>query len=144
MRRRLFSLLALATAALGTTFLVPAHAAVNGFVTVLTGSQERPGPGDPDGIGVATVTLDSGTGQVCVRWRVRNISPAVAAHIHFAPVGVPGKVVVPLPTPVGSASSGCTTADPALVQAIIDHPAAYYVNVHTSEYPGGAIRGQLD
>jgi len=143
MRRRLVSLLALATAALGTTFLVPAHAAVNGFVTVLTGSQERPGPGDPDGIGVATVTLDSGTGQVCVRWRVSNINPAVAAHIHFAPAGVPGKVVVPLPAPVGGSSSGCTTADPALVQAIIDHPAAYYVNVHTSDYPAGAIRGQL-
>jgi hypothetical protein len=143
MRRRLVSLLALVTAALGTTFMVPAHAAVNGFVTVMSGSQERPGPGDPDGLGVATVILDSGTGSVCVRWRVLNISPAVAAHIHFAPAGVPGKVVVPLPAPVGSSSSGCTTADRGLVQQIIDHPAAYYVNVHTSEFPGGAIRGQL-
>src|SRR5947199_3503665 len=66
MRRRLIALLALMTAALGTALALPAHAAVGGFVVVMHGSEERPALGDPDAIGVATLTLDSSTGQVCV------------------------------------------------------------------------------
>lgn len=53
MRRRLVPMLAIVTAALGTAFTLPAHAAVGGFVVVMNGSQERPGPGDPDAIGTA-------------------------------------------------------------------------------------------
>jgi hypothetical protein len=30
-----------------------------------------------------------------------------------------------------------------VLQAIVDDPAGYYVNLHTAEFPGGAIRGQL-
>jgi len=137
-------MLALATAGIGSTFAVPASADIAAHVTVMDGSQESPRPGDPDGIGVATVTLDSGTGRVCVRWRMINVDPLTAAHIHQAPPGVAGPVVVSLPVPVGGASSGCTTASPALVQSIIDNPSGFYVNVHNPAYPGGALRGQLD
>ncbi|HTJ74767.1 MAG TPA: CHRD domain-containing protein [Acidimicrobiales bacterium] len=143
MRRRLIALLAFVTAALGTTLALPAHAAVGGFIVVMHGSEERPVLGDPDAIGTATLTLDSTTGRVCVRWRILNADPMTAGHIHLAPVGVAGPVVVPLPTPVGSASSGCTTASPALVQRILDNPSAYYVNVHNAAYPGGVMRAQL-
>jgi hypothetical protein len=144
MRRRLLPLLALATVGLGSTFALPASADIGAHVVVMDGSQERPLPGDPDGIGTATITLDSGTGRVCVRWRMINVDPLTAAHIHQAPVGVAGPVVVPLPVPVGSASSGCTTANRTVVQNIIDNPSAFYVNVHNPTYPGGALRGQLD
>ncbi|HEX3621658.1 MAG TPA: CHRD domain-containing protein [Acidimicrobiales bacterium] len=142
-RRRLVPVLAVATAALGTSFALPAHAAVTAFSTVMTGSQEVPGPGDANAIGSAIVTLDSSTGQVCVRWHLRNVGTITAGHIHAAPAGVAGPVVVPLPTPVGDFSSGCTTASPALVQRIIDNPSNYYVNVHDAEFPGGVMRGQL-
>lgn len=143
MRRRLIPLLAFATAALGTTFVLPAHATVDGIVVVMRGSEERPALGDPDGVATATLTFDSVTGQVCVRWRVRDIAPLTAAHIHLAPAGQAGPVVVPLPVPVGSASSGCTTASTTIVSNIINDPAAYYVNIHNATYPGGAARAQL-
>jgi len=67
----------------------------------------------------------------------------VAAHIHSAPAGVNGPIVVPLVPPTSGSSSDCASVDRDLVLAILQHPENYYVNVHTTEYPGGAIRGQL-
>jgi hypothetical protein len=40
-------------------------------------------------------------------------------------------------------SSGCVEADRGLIKDIRKNPAGYYVNVHTTEFPGGAIRDQL-
>jgi hypothetical protein len=42
-------------------------------------------------------------------------------------------------------SEGCNEPmeDASVLQAIVDDPAGYYVNLHTEEFPGGAIRGQL-
>lgn len=117
------------------------------FTTTLTGAAEVPGPGDPDGSGTATVWLNPGEEQVCWEIQVSDITlPAIAAHIHEAPVGVAGPVVVPLfpPAPDESGfSSGCISADRAEIKEIIQHPEEYYVNVHTTDYPAGALRGQL-
>jgi len=53
-------------------------------------------------------------------------------------------VVVPLNAPASSGvSSGCVTGSRTLVAAILANSAGYYVNVHTSDYPNGAVRGQL-
>jgi hypothetical protein len=113
------------------------------FATVMTGAQEVPIPGDPDGTGVAVLTLNPGLGELCFDLTVQNIAPATAAHVHRAPVGVPGPVVVPLVPPTGGHSSGCVSASRELLIAIIENPEGYYVNVHNAEYPGGAVRGQL-
>lgn len=118
-------------------------------LTSLNGAEERPGPGDTDGIGFATITLNVGKGRVCWTLTWDNIDPlVVGAHIHIAPAGVAGPIVVFLSwVPMSRATvSGCRTGvDPALVQAIIDFPDQYYVNVHTSpSFAGGAIRGQLN
>ncbi len=107
----------------------------------LNGFNEVPGPGDPDGLGVAEVTLDPVDGTACVVWTVRDIEPAAMAHIHTGAADVSGPVAVPLAIPP---AGGCTFGHhPTLLQAIIDDPSAYYVNVHTASFPDGAIRGQL-
>jgi hypothetical protein len=112
-------------------------------VTTLSGAEEVP-PADPDGTGFASITLNAGQATVCWEISVSNIAPAFAAHIHVAPAGVNGPVVVTLSPPTTGSSSGCTeNVDPVLIQAIIDHPDQYYVNVHNAEFPGGAVRGQL-
>ena len=115
------------------------------FTTTLTGAAEVPGHGDPDGSGTARITLNPGTGQVCWEIHVTGITlPASAAHIHEAPVGVAGPVDVPLSAPDADGfASGCTTVDREEVLEIIQHPEEYYVNVHNSDYPAGALRGQL-
>lgn len=110
----------------------------------LTGAAEVPGPGDPDGSGTAALTLNQGRGEICFEIAYNNIGTAQASHIHAAPAGVEGGVVVGLfTTPTESPASGCVEADPALIKDIRQNPEEYYVNVHTAEFGGGAIRGQL-
>ena len=121
----------------------PQAAAVGGkpFVVNLTGAAEAPGPGDPDGSGVAQLRLKT-SGEVCYEIQIANLDPAVAAHIHVASAGIPGPVVVPLPIGANG-GEGCVAVAKDLIKAIKADPAGYYVNVHTTIYPAGAIRGQL-
>jgi hypothetical protein len=102
------------------------------------------GAGDLDGRGGATITIDGA--EVCWGITVRNIEDPIAAHIHRGKRSVNGGIEVTLsqpPTGDPGASSGCTGADAALLQEIQEHPRRFYVNVHTGDFPGGAIRGQL-
>ena len=110
--------------------------------TVLTGAAEV-GGGDPDGTGTAALRVNPGTGQICYTITVANLDPVTAAHIHNAPAGVNGPIVVPLTAPTSGSVTDCTTADPALARDIVVHPENYYVNVHTTVFPAGAVRGQL-
>ena len=125
-----------------TTLLTPTSGG-RAFEIALTGEAESP-TGDPVATGTSTVRLRAGQGQVCFQLAVDNLPPAVAAHIHQGVAGSSGNVVVPLTTPnAAGKSSGCATAARNLVAAILAAPASFYVNVHTSEFPAGAIRGQL-
>ncbi len=114
------------------------------FVTNLTGEAEVP-LGDLDGSGVAIVRLDPDSGKVCWTYKVRDVAPIAAAHIHVAPAGVAGPVVIPFASAdaTSGVSNGCTMADPALVSTIVANPSGYYVNVHNADFPPGALRGQL-
>lgn len=131
--------LALVVATAGT-----AAASTTTFVTQMTGEVEVP-IGDLDGSGVAVVRLDADTGDVCWTYKVRDVAPIFAAHIHVGPAGVAGPVVIPFAAPdaTSGVSIGCTTADPALVSAIVANPSGYYVNTHNVDFPAGALRGQL-
>jgi len=109
----------------------------------LTGEAESPA-GDPVGNGTATIRLRLGQAQVCYKLAAKNLPAAVAAHIHSGAAGASGPVVIPLATPGSDGTaSGCATTTRSLVAAILKSPGNYYVNVHTGEFPGGAIRGQL-
>ena len=113
--------------------------------TTLTGAAEVPGPGDPDGIGTAKITVNPGQREICYELSVEDITlPATGAHIHVGTADESGDVVVPLTPPDESgSSSGCADVSRELALAIIRNPENYYVNVHTSDFPLGAVRGQL-
>ena len=144
-RRRTIAALIGVSALVMTLALAPTAQAVTRITVTLTGAAERPDPGDPDGTGTASFTFNRGLGEVCFDIEVTGITlPTIGAHIHLAPVTDAGPVVVPLTPPGASGtSSGCVDADPALVKAISKNPSAYYVNVHTTDFPAGALRAQL-
>ena len=115
--------------------------------TDLNGVEEAPGPGDANATGHADITVKPGKNEVCydLSWAAID-GTVLAAHIHVAPPGFAGQVVVPLFSGALAGTdeaSGCIDVDAALVKAIRKDPAAYYVNVHSTIYPAGAIRGQL-
>ena len=116
--------------------------AVGVFTTDLEGESEVPRRGDLDGTGYATVIAIPEAGLVCYVIVVFDIGPASAAHIHEAPVGVAGKIVVGLDPPTHGISGGCIE-NRQESEDIAEDPSDYYVNVHNAEFPGGALRGQL-
>ena len=111
--------------------------------TGLTGAEEVPGPGDPDGSGTALLRVNPGRGTLCYRLSVQEIAGATGAHLHEAPTGEAGPIVVPLQPPSDGTSSGCVNIGRALAHDIVRDPSDYYVNVHNAAFPKGALRGQL-
>lgn len=145
--RRLSSGLALVSAV--TLALVMSSAALAGgrpLSASMTGPQEVPVAGDPDGTGTATFTLNQGTGTICFAWSVENITlPATASHIHPGAAGVANPPLVTLTgADADGVASGCVTASKEIIKAIRANPGDYYVNVHNADFPGGAVRGQLE
>jgi hypothetical protein len=126
---------------------VPVRAQTLTFTALLTSGQEPPpNTNDSTAFGVAFVTFNADTGEVCFSISYEEFqltSEETDAHFHApAPPGVNAPVVIPLPTP-GSPKNGCVTPDltedlrRALFQGL------WYVNVHTAKNPGGEIRGQV-
>jgi len=137
----------------------------------MSGSQEVPLASAPEANGVGTVQIVmtpaaggaySATFSFSIAGLVRaGVLPApldsgsviVAGHIHRAPAGVAGPVVVPLPisqaaplvSPTGSVvvSFSNVTVNADIASAILADPAGYYINLHSALNPAGVVRGQL-
>jgi hypothetical protein len=140
------------------------------FVTTLTGSQEVPPTGSP-GIGSALVTLDTATNMLTVNVSFAGLlSPTIASHIHCCTLpGVNAMVATTVPTfpgfPLGVTTGTylqtfdltlASSYNPAFITAhggtVAGAQAAFiagltsgmtYLNIHTTLFPGGEIRGQL-
>lgn len=110
---------------------------------------------DPDGRGEAVLRFNPVTGTLCYVIVVRGIgeptepAPGIGnAHIHGP---LPGTgIAAHLETEFAQAGAAdvfvaadCVSVDPATLEAILLDPSLFYVNVHTAEFPGGAIAGTL-
>jgi hypothetical protein len=136
-------------ASLALTLAVASTALAGGrpLATTLTPGAEPLG-GDPSAAatGSFSSTLNPGVGELCYDLSWANLSAnVIAAHVHVAPAGVNGPVVIPLSTTMtmSGSTSGCVAVERELAIAILQDPSGYYVNVHTTLNPGGAVRGQL-
>ena len=121
--------------------------------------------GDHDGRGEAYVfgiDNDPGRTTLCYVLTVEKIAeldqaPLAGvrmAHIHRGAPGENGPVVANLAWPLDGESADCLRegdtrgGNPVYVNGgsaaeILSNPEGFYVNVHNSEYPAGAVRGQL-
>jgi len=142
----------------------PSSAQVVNMTATLTGAEETTAtPGVlgllTGAVGTATVSVDATNEEVAVQLNLFNFATGTSAgHIHVGPRGVAGPVVLNFPIPTGRTGDlplsfrlgvaafvarpeiGINTMSD-LIQAIVGGGA--YVNIHTSQYPAGEIRGQL-
>jgi hypothetical protein len=138
--------LTLITASATQAQAAPAAAAPMFFGAELKGANEVPGPGDPDGAAIAVVRIQGQQVSYALAWR--GLAAATASHIHMGAAGASGGVKVAffggaLPANFSAVTGTVTVTDQALLDSIAADPAGFYVNIHTTEFPGGAVRGQL-
>lgn len=144
------ALLALAAVALAIPALSVAGANTIEVGAKLKGKNEVPGPGSPKGKGDVTVALKPTKEKVCFTLEVSKLDPMVAGHIHKGDSETAGPVKVTLFEDDagldGTGSyEGCTkNVKKKLIDKIGAAPEKFYVNIHTEDYPDGAIRGQLE
>lgn len=121
------------------------------FAGSLNGANEVPvagGPavGDKDGKALALMRI-KGT-KVSFAFSFRGIATPTAAHIHQGVRGKNGDIKIPFFTK--KAEGGRTTVtgkvtvkDKQLLNTLRTDPNGFYFNLHTGEFPGGAVRGQV-
>lgn len=142
MRARVLLVCLLGLVCVPALALAAVSAGTKTLTTTMLGSNEVP-KGAPRGSGKAVITLNAGTRKVCWTFsNLKGISKVSASHIHKAPKGKSGNVVVPF-FAGALKTKGCVKAAKSIITAIERRPSGYYVNIHTMRYPAGAIRGQL-
>ena len=120
--------------------------ALTSFKSNLNGSQEVPTPTNLNCTGTGTLTLNADNTITCSVTFSGLTGPAAAAHIHQAPPGVAGGIIIGLTVPAGGASPAtCPTPAPTLTadQLTALRQGNLYFNVHTSGNPSGECRGQI-
>ena len=112
------------------------------FRATLSGSNV-PGGGDRDGWGRLRFEINNTTHRLCADLEVRSIADVTSAQIYRGREGEAGEPVSRLERPRDDDSYDCKQIGADLAQEIQSNPSAFFVMVATSEYPNGAIRGQL-
>lgn len=112
------------------------------FLATLNGTSETPSSASM-ATGSATFTYSTTTYVLSGTVTFQGITPS-ASHIHKGAVGVAGGVIFPLATTTPITSPISFTSTPLDATQRADLLAnLYYVNIHSTAYPGGEIRGQL-
>jgi hypothetical protein len=131
----------LAAAAAGAT----ANATLWEFSSILAGSNEVPPNGSP-ATGTSVGTYDDVSNMFMMDTNASGfVANVTAAHIHLAPPGVSGPIIFPLSG--GTGGTTYTSHDMFVFTELqeADFLAGnYYVNIHSVEFPGGEVRGQLN
>jgi hypothetical protein len=144
----------------------PTPAADPKFTATLLPSNEVPAVTNADATGSGTVAITmhntkDAAGNITASTADFTVTltgfpagtPLNAAHIHPGAAGVNGSPAWNLALVSGEVvlatgsttftKSAVTPTDVATAQAILNNPAGFYFNVHTTISPGGAARGQL-
>lgn len=137
----------------------PTRAATKLFNVNMTGAKEVtaggvPNQGDPDGSAVGTVLLDNGTGSgttgsVTFNLTLANLDlPLSAWHIHTGGPTTTGSPLINFGNPetlrsgnlLSGTVSGLSATD---LTTVMGNPNGFYLNIHNTPFPGGAVRDQV-
>ena len=147
MRYRLFALMVIAPLLIQLVSPVPVGAGTKTFIAVINGGQEVP-PTTSNAIGVALLTFDSTTDDLCYSISFTTlVGTETAAHFHGpAAPGTNAPIIFfitpPGPSPLGSPKTGCVGPLSGPQQSDLKK-GKIYLNVHSTVFPGGEIRGQI-
>lgn len=116
------------------------------FIADLAGVNEVPAV-TTAATGKGIMALNANATAVDFRVMVADIDNVTMAHIHQGSAGANGPVIAPLFLGLGlfdpaNPISGTAPVNTPLVLAMLS--GDYYVNVHTTEFPAGEIRGQIE
>ncbi|MFJ2232924.1 CHRD domain-containing protein [Streptomyces sp. NPDC087859] len=108
--------------------------------------QGGPAVNDKDGAALEFIKVKGDKVSVAVTWR--GTGKPTLLHIHQGAKGTNGGVKVDFTKLLDKAKGHSVTGtvkvkDGALLDALKTDPGAFYANLHTAEFPGGAVRGQL-
>ena len=105
-----------------------------------SGDQEVP-PVDTPASGKAIITLDKDTNELCIDLTFSGLlGNQTAAHVHGpAPRGVNAGVQFGLPLGEFSECFALTDEQEEMIKSGLT-----YINIHTTQHPGGEIRGQIE
>jgi hypothetical protein len=115
------------------------------FMAALTGNQENP-PNASAARGSCKIVLNAAETQYTVSCTYSGLSsPLTAAHTHTGAVGVNGPVIHNYAPPTGSTSGSFNAGPFAVTPAQVADMRAHrlYSNLHSTNLPGGEIRGQI-
>ena len=144
-----FATAALALVALAVPALSLAGKNTTEVDAQLKGKNEVPGPGSK-GSGDIQVFLKPTQKKVCFALEIKKLDTVVAGHIHKGDSETAGPVKVTLFEDDAGLDGtgnyeGCVkNVKKSLIKKIAATPEKFYVNIHTVDYPDGAIRGQLE
>lgn len=142
------TLLAIASIAFLCTAAAP-FPAVGSFLVTLSPQEQvdfahpAGGTGDPHASGSVKLNVMPVERQICYDFSLRGVESPMMAHVHQ---GLPlhnGPPIVALFTGPGAPIKGCAAANTGELAGMIADPSDYYVSLATTEYPDGALRGQL-
>jgi putative cell wall-binding protein len=112
------------------------------LIGFMIGESVVPEPGDFEGSGFAFMLGTDDPDELCAYVGHFDLSsPPSGMHIHEGAEGEVGDVVLELPVPDGEELAFCLTDE--VVPDLFDGETEHYIQIHTEDFPDGAVRGQL-
>ena len=140
--------IALSVLSVGVTAAVASAAPTSKTFAITARGSNEMGKGDSMSAAYAsgTITVNTAKHDVCYEITTHDLKNITMSHIHLGKKGIEGKVVVYLNVKdfnLKNMGHACVNVPAAVAKQIFSNPANYYLNVHTKQYPNGAVRAQL-
>ena len=131
--------------AIGGAPVAQANTSITKLVVSANGANEAPNKGIATGTASGAFALNTTKNTICFsNMKTKGLANVFGAHIHLGAWRIDGSIFITFEfTKFNKSVQTCTKVSHTVLVDIAKHPADYYFNVHTKDFPGGAVRGQL-